>query len=534
MSHADICAPEHTDADTAALRLESEQLRRQTLTDRCVLEKLQHIPQSRTASQTGDTLHQRYQQAVERRSDLLEILLQTADVRGGELQEENRALQETVEHLRYKLKCAHYELKKALGVKASTGEEKAEDGDAPADKKQTKAAHRPRKRGAPKGHCGRSRPIPEKIDFTEEIPPPEKCDCGSHDIEPIDSFDSKYIEDIPPVSKIVTHRKYQRGQCAHCGKEVRHAEAVHGPPVIIGPNLAVHLTMMNQMGTTFRKLSVFSTRVLGAELSPSGVLGLVNRVGLSLDGSYNNLRETLRQQAVLNGDETGWKVMGKSGYIWCFCNKRIAFFHPDQSRAAAVIEKILGKDFKGIVICDFYAAYNCLGKTQRCLVHLLRDIKKERDVLSSSKLLEQFEFKVKEFIEKGLQVQTMEDGPEKERAVCKMEKRLARLTTMPVTKGKAITLQKRINKYREDLIRFVTHPDVEFHNNRAERQIRPMVISRKVSFGSNTQSGALRHCVINSIVETCKLQDIDPIEFMRRAYTSGGLNAPDICSPPAT
>lgn len=114
-----------------------------------------------------------------------------------------------------------------------------------------------------------------------------------------------------------------------------------------------------------------------------------------------------------------------------------------------------------------------------------------------------------------------------------MEKRLVRLTTMPVTKGKAITLQKRINKYREDLIRFVTHPDVEFHNNRAERQIRPMVIGRKVSFGSNTQSGARRHCIINSVVETCKLQDRDPIDFMRRVYTSGGLDVPDICSPPA-
>ena len=83
--------------------------------------------------------------------------------------------------------------------------------------------------------------------------------------------------------------------------------------------------------------------------------------------------------------------MGKSGYIWCFCNKHIAFFHHDHSRAAAVIEKILGTDFKGIVICDFYAAYNTLGKTQRCLVHLLRDIKKERDVLQSSTLLKQFE-----------------------------------------------------------------------------------------------------------------------------------------------
>ena len=533
MSNADIRVPEDTDTDTAALRLEAEQLRRQALTDRRVLDKLQHIPQSGTASQTGQTLHQRYRQALERRGDLLEILLQASEVRGGELQEENHALRETVDRLSYKLRCAHYELRKALGVKASTHEAKADDGDEPTPKNQAEAAPCPRKRGAPKGHRGRSRPVPDKIDFTEVIPPPDTCDCGNHHIDPLDTFDSKYIEDIPPVSKIVTHRKYQRGRCTHCGKEVRHAEAAHGPPVIIGPNLAVHLTLMNQMGTTFRKLSTFSTRVLGAELSPSGVLGLVNRVGLSLDGSYDNLIDALRQQAVLNGDETGWKVMGTSGYIWCFCNNRIAFFHHDHSRAAAVIEKILGADFQGIVMCDFYAAYNCLGKTQRCLVHLLRDIKKERDVLSSCKLLEQFESKVKEFIEKGLQVQAMDAGPEKEQAVRKMEKRLARLTTMPVTKGKATTLQKRINKYREDLIRFVTHPDVEFHNNRAERQIRPMVISRKVSFGSNTQSGARRLCVINSIVETCKLQDQDPIDFMRRAYTSGGLDVPDICSPPA-
>ena len=282
MIEADTCVPEVTTCDAAALRLEAEQLRCQALTDRRVLEKVQIIPQSGIASQTGQALHRRYQEAIERRCDLLEILFQDSEVHRGELQKENHALREEVNHLSYKLKCAHYELRRALGVKASTNEEKADDGDVPADKNQGNEACRPRKRGAPKGHRGRSRPIPETIDFTEEIPPPETCDCGSHHIDPLDAFDSKYIEDIPPVSKVVTHRKYQRGRCTHCGKEVRHAEAVHGPPVIIGPNLAVHLTLMNQMGTTFRKLSTFSTRVLGAELSPSGVLGLVNRVGLSL------------------------------------------------------------------------------------------------------------------------------------------------------------------------------------------------------------------------------------------------------------
>jgi hypothetical protein len=185
MSEVETCAPKDPDSDTATLPLESEQLRHQALADRHVLDKLQDIPQSGTASQTSDTLSRRYRQTLERRADLLEALLRSAERRSGKLHEENRDLRETANRLSYKLKCAHYELRKALGVKAST----------------------------------------------ELIPPPATCACGNHHIDPIDAFDSKYIEDIPPVSKIVTHRKYQRGRCTQCGKEVRHTEALHGPPV---------------------------------------------------------------------------------------------------------------------------------------------------------------------------------------------------------------------------------------------------------------------------------------------------------------
>ena len=534
-AQAQVSSASPVDTELKARWQEAERLRSRALTDRHVLNKLQTVPDSAVADDTVLLLRERYVETLERRAELLEGLLQQTEAQRTKLHEQNLALHETVEHLRYKLKCAHYELRKALGVKAATDETPSEEGNEPAatDEPAQPESSGPRKRGAPKGHRGRTRPIPEKVDFTEIIPPPEHCDCGCEDIEPVDVYDSRYTENIPPVSRIVTEHKYQRGRCRRCGKQLRHDEALHGPPVVIGPNLAVHLTLMNQMGTTFRKLSAFSTNVMGIDLSPSGALGLVRRVGQTLVGSYHNLGEALREQSVLNGDETGWKVMGVAGYIWCFCNKHIAFFHPDQSRAAAVIEKILGKDFAGTVICDFYAAYNCLKKTQRCLVHLLRDIKKEREVLRSSKLLERFEAGVKDFIEAGLEAQAMDDGDKKDKAIGKLEKQLDQLTTMPVTKGKATTLQKRIEKYHDDLIRFVTHPDIQFHNNRAERQLRPMVIGRKVSFGSHTHRGALRHCIINSIVETCKLQDKDPIEFIRTAYTSGGLDVPDICSPPA-
>lgn len=240
----------------------------------------------------------------------------------------------------------------------------------------------------------------------------------------------------------------------------------------------------------------------------------------------------MRDQKALNGDETGWKVFGRHGYIWCFCNESIAYYHPDYRRSSKVIEQILGPDFQGVVTCDFYGAYNCLDKTQRCLVHLLNDISKEREVLGESKLLERFDQAVRDFIDEGVRIQGMEDGQLKDEAIEKLKKQLDRITHMRVTKGRAETLVKRIVKYRQDLIRFVTHPAIQFHNNRAERQLRPMVIARKISFGSNTDRGALRHCVLNTIVQTCKLRDIDPVEFIRRAYLSDGLDVPEIRAHP--
>jgi DNA-binding transcriptional regulator of glucitol operon len=165
-------------------------------------------------------------------------------------------------------------------------------------------------------------------------------------------------------------------------------------------------------------------------------------------------------------------------------------------------------------------------------VHLLKDISKEREVLGGSKLLERFDQAVRDFIDEGVRIQGMQDGQLKDEAIEKLKKQLDRITHMPVTKGRAETLVKRIVKYRQDLIRFVTHPAIQFHNNRAERQLRPMVITRKISFGSNTDRGALRHCVLNTIVQTCKLQDIDPVEFIRRAYVSDGLDVPEIRAHP--
>ena len=517
---------------------ELDRLRHQVQGDRQLLDRLSTVDLSSATAVLLEQARGRYEQNLHRTCEILEGLLENAEERIGELEERNLALREANEQLTYKADKLRLELRQALGV-ATTTRDKDDEQNSAAETTTTDGKKpeqdRKGKRGAPKGHRGRTRDVPTTIHREEVIGPADQCSCGCCDISPLLDFDIRYVEDIPLVSKEVTREIYLQGRCQHCGKVIRHPDAISKPLVVTGPNLAAHLTIMNHMGVTFRKLSAFSTRTLGIDLSPPGVLGIINRVAASLEGPYGEILSFLPEQDWLNGDETGWKVMGRNGYIWCFCNKDLAYFHHDYRRSAKVIEKILGDAFKGIVICDFYAAYNCIEATQRCLVHLLRDIKKEREILSGSKLLKRFDEAVKRFIENGLEVQAMSDGEAKDRALAKLEKQLDRLTRMKVTKGKATTLVKRIEKYRDDLIRFVTHPGVEFHNNRAERQLRPIVVNRKVSFGSSTDHGARRYCIIHTIVETCKLQGIDPIDFIHRAYTSGGLDVPSLAGadPPA-
>jgi len=512
---------------------ELERLQHQVQGDRRLLDQLVAGELCSATSQLLEQVRTRYEWNLEQTCVILQGLLGDAEERAGHLEKRNRVLQAANKQLAYKADKLLLELRQALGVTATTRDTDNRPDAAPETDTGTGTDSKPKqdskgKRGAPKGHCGKTRTVPVTIHREEVTGPSGLCSCGCSDLAATFDFDVRYVEDIPAVSKEVTRQIYLQGRCRGCGKIVRHPDVVSKPLVVTGPNLAAHLTIMNHMGVTFRKLSAFSTRTLGVELSASGALGIVSRVAASLEGPYGEVLRALPYQEWLNGDETGWKTMGRNGYIWCFCNKDLAFFHHDDSRGAKVIEEILGTEFGGVVICDFYAAYNCIDTTQRCLVHLLRDIKKEREILTGSKLLERFEQAVKGFIEKGLETQAMPDGTAKDRAVAKLEKQLDKLTRMTVTRGKAVTLVKRIEKYRDDLIRFVTHPGVEFHNNRAERQLRPIVVNRKVSFGSNTAHGARRYCIIHTIIETCKLQGIDPIDFIHRAYTSGGLDVPSL------
>ena len=192
----------------------------------------------------------------------------------------------------------------------------------------------------------------------------------------------------------------------------------------------------------------------------------------------------------------------------------MVYFQADPSRGSKVPKAILGSDFSGILHADFYAAYNFVKKTQRCLIHLQRTINEEREIRPDDKELQRLHDDIKHIINTGLKVKKLPDSPEKRTQRKQLEKKLAALTKMKSKHKRTKALIKRIKRYQQDLLRFVDHYNVEYHNNKAERTIRPAVITRKLSFGNRTPQGANNFSILVSVMETCTLKKKNLSDFI--------------------
>lgn len=423
------------------------------------------------------------------------------------LEKKNKALTEENTILREDIKRAYHQIQETLGVRNTKDRKNKEKEKEPSG----------RRRGAPKGHRGKTRPVPAEVNKIDIILPPDTCPCcNASDILPSQEYISKYIEDIVPIVKRTTEQRYIKGTCAHCQEQVVSPEATSGPPVIVGHNLIALLSIMReQMGVSYRKLSTFSSEVLQVPLTPSGALGIINRVSEKVKPVYKGIEISLSAQSVLHGDETGWRMDGQRWYMWVFCNRDIVYFHPDKSRASKVPRDIVGENYQGVMHADFYGAYNIFKNIQRCLIHFLRTIKEELEVTPCEKGLLKLKKGMQSIIQRGKEIKLLPETANKRQQIKELERKLQALMNIKSKNKKADALVQRIRRHEKELLRFVKQKEVEYHNNRAERTIRAVVIFRKISFGSRTPQGAQYYAMLSSVFETCRLKGKSMLVFLK-------------------
>lgn len=129
---------------------------------------------------------------------LNEIVNRHLERENRRLSKENDQLTDEKRQLQHELDRARLQLQQLLRVKKTRkgrSAQESETGSADLQKKKRK-----KKRGAPPGHPGQTRPIPDAVDEVRTIDPPRHCPhCGSSHIISGNEYYSVFQEDIPPI-----------------------------------------------------------------------------------------------------------------------------------------------------------------------------------------------------------------------------------------------------------------------------------------------------------------------------------------------
>ncbi len=392
-----------------------------------------------------------------------------------------------------------------------------------------------KKPGRKKGHAGARRGKPGRIDAREEHRADCCPDCGGP-LNRCEETRSRYIEDIPKdIQPVVTEHVIHRDWCPRCQKKIEPPvpDALRGSPLghrVLTLSAWLHYSLGNTLSQIIDVLGFH----LQFRLSRGGLMQMWYRLQAVLYPWYEQIQREALNAAVLHADETGWRVNGKTHWLWCFTEPRSTFYLIHRSRGHPALLEFFIAEFAGILVSDFWGAYNAVACAlrQTCLVHLLRDLKHVEKYKSTAEDWPAFSKLLRRLLGDAIRLwraraETPAESYASRRA--RLTERLEALIATPWKNREARRLIKRLRRHQHDLLTFLDHEGVPFDNNRAEREIRPAVIIRKNSYGNRSEAGADTQAVLMTIFRTLKQRGHEPMKTIvaaLRTYVETGKLPP--------
>lgn len=391
-------------------------------------------------------------------------------------------------------------------------------GQKPPYEKENKRKGRKRKKpGRKKGHPGSRRKIPDKIDHYQD----HKLDQCPHchgEVGPGIKSHERYIEDVPPIEPEVTEHTIYKHWCPQC------QDFVTAPmtEAMGNANLGIRLVVLTAwlhyaIGISVRNVVKILNVVCFFSVTPGGLTQSWIRLANLLRPAYEHILEQIRNSAALHADETGWRLDGVSYWLWAFCTKEYCYYTITKCRGSPVVEQVLGILFEGILICDFWFAYNRLKALakQRCYFHLFTELVKV-DKYSTSKEWKAFRKKLKKLLMDALRLREKKDHLDSrvyERRKKLLHDRLEMLLETVAKDADVKRLIKRLKRHQNEIFTFLDY-DVSPYNNHGEQQMRGPVISRKISQQNRSEAGAEAQAILMSIFRTAYLQGHNPVNYV--------------------
>lgn len=370
-------------------------------------------------------------------------------------------------------------------------------------------------------HAGTTRPEPPVDESTvqhHEVTAGVCPEC-QHTLLDTGEFIDQIVEDIPQPK--VEMRRYRRHiyECPCCQKKVTAQSTEVSPHARIGPNaVAFQAYCRAHLGLSLGKTNDLLEQFMGLSQSRVAALGQLVRMGDLFDPVVQKLIEILRDEPVIHADETGWRINGKNVWCWVFCNPRLALYLIDNHRSSAVVARVLGESFEGVLVTDFYAAYGRLeADKQKCLTHLLRELftlRKELPQAAVDTFIQPVMTLFQDAIALGKQRDALDAIAYAQRRQ-HMEDRLDILVLSKPEHSDCQRICKRLAKHRFELLLFLNKPEVPADNNLAERDIRSVAAARADGGVNRTERGAKVFANIKTVIRTCQKQGLNFFDYAR-------------------
>ena len=392
--------------------------------------------------------------------------------------------------------------------------------------------------GRKPGHEGFFRQMPPEIDEEVDVPL-ERCPkCGGA-LSSVTELE-QIIEEIEPTRPKVYRLRTRRGVCAcGCG-EVRSSHPLQRTlqqslaggcaKVQLGPRAVALAAVLNKsLGLTVRKTLEALKLTTGLRLTPGGLCRITQRAAACLKGNCDALIDELRGAPVVHADETSWHAgehlgkqpdgtikSGTGQWLWTFTTPTTTLYTVDK-RASETIGRILGADFKGVLVSDCLVSYDPIDcPKHKCIAHHLRAIKGALALSPHSKGLKRWQAFFKSVTQlwnrrANKQIGNAAFARERRKLLLERDQLLAKVPVDPPEKK----IRNRLIKHTPHLIRCLDDPAIEPTNNRAERALRPAVIARKLSCGNKTDRGKQAFQILTSLAVTANQRGQNFVELLR-------------------
>lgn len=377
--------------------------------------------------------------------------------------------------------------------------------------------------GAQKGHKAYTRHVPERIDAIKTLNPRNCFECGELLPKETTEIRERVVTNITLTlktknTKYKIHRKY----CKNCRKIVEPEVPDVLPHARFGLSLMLFI-MYLRLGLRLpgNKVREFLGTMYNLSISEGEIVHILKQLVIAFGPYYSELEKMIRMAKVKHTDSTGWRVNGKNYFAWVFITAGVVLYKIRKRNNSRVPLSVFGTKQKGMtLVIDRHSALRALAEKakfllQLCWAHILADSK---DLAKNFGAEGRYvHHNLKEIFEMASSFQGKGTAEQ-------VDALKAEVMALTLRHYKHITIRRFVsNLWKRDiesLFRFVTDPEVNPTNNISERELRHLVIIRKISNGSRSARGANATAMLLSVIQSLRMKKMNLLLGMQEILKS--------------